>query len=188
MIENITFDKDLYLFELDDVLFPKRDYLVQVYYLFGSFYEFTEGQSNANDIAKFMTKIYDLHGEEHVLLATKMMFNINNQYDDNFYRLLANAQIPLKLEFTQQTKLLLDQLIDKKKKIAILTKGNPIEQLNKIKFIDWGSLDYLKDSIKIYFADELNFRAIDPIEYIAKEFNINSKQISYIEYEKQHLQ
>jgi len=27
-------DKKVYVFELDDVVFPKKDYLLQVYYLF----------------------------------------------------------------------------------------------------------------------------------------------------------
>jgi len=174
-------DKELYLFELDNVLFPKRDYMVQVFYLFGSFYEFTVGSYKANDIAQFMSKIYDIHGEEQVFSTTKIMFNIDDQYEENYNRLIANAQLLLKLEFTPQIKSILSELKSLNKKIAILTKGNPVEQLNKVKFLDWGLLDSLKESLKIYFIDELAFQSIQPLEFIAQEYEIPVEQIAYID-------
>ena len=180
MKDSITYDKEMYLFDLDNIIFPKRDYLVQVYYLFGSFYEFTEGKATANEIAQFMSKIYDHHGEEHVFGATKIMFDIDDKYEENFNRLLANAQLPMKLEVIPHFNELLLNLTENNKKIAILTKGNPIEQLNKIRFIDWESINLKKESLKIYFVDELEFRSLDPIEFIATEHGMESNQINYI--------
>lgn len=182
MIDYTTFDKELYLFELDNVIFRKRDYLVQVYYLFGSFYEFTEGKSNANEIAQFMSKIYDHHGEEQVFLATKTMFDIDDKYEDNFLRLRANAQLPIKLDINPELRDFISQLKENNKKIAILTKGNPIEQLNKVRFIDWESINLDKESLKLYFVDELEFRSIEPLEFIAQEYNLDAKKIRYINY------
>lgn len=182
MLGNINLEKCLFLFEIDNVLIQKRDYLVQVYYLFGSFYEYTEGTHTANTIAQFMTKIYDVHGEDAVFSATKTMFNIDEKYEINYNRLLANAQIPIKLDLRDSTKQLLNKLIKGKKNIAILTKGNPIEQLNKIKFINWGDLSDIKNILKIYFKDELDFRGIEPIEFISKEFEIDQSDVEYINY------
>lgn len=181
MLEEITLEKDLYLFELDDVLFPKRDYLVQVYYLFASFYEFSEGlDTKANEIAQFMAKVYDIHGEGQVFIATKTLFNIDDKYEENFNRLMANAQLPLKLELTQEKQLLLRKLHEKGTRIAILTKGNPVEQLNKVKFIEWGPLSFLKPSLKIFFVDELEYKLINPLAYIAEEYNLEIDQIVHI--------
>lgn len=179
-LAKLKLDKDLYLFELDDVLFPRRDYIIQVYYLFSSFYEFTEGTVEANTMAQFMAKIYDLHGESEVYLATKTMFNIDDKYEENFHRLIANAQIPLKLELSLQVRDLLLDLTNSTKQIAILTKGNPTEQLNKLRFIDWGPFDKLKESLKVYFVDELEFRNLDPLAFIAKEYNLEIHNITYI--------
>lgn len=178
--EEIAFDKELYLFEIDNVLIAKRDYFVQVFYLFGSFIEFNEATVNANEIATFMAKIYDLHGEEHVLLSTKVMFNLDDRYDDNYYRLVANAQLPLKLTIFPEIELNLQKLKELGKEIAILTKGNPVEQLNKLRFIEWGGLGSLKNSLKVFFADELAFRSLNSLDYIASEYNLKNDKIIYL--------
>lgn len=35
-------DKQIVIFELDNVLYPEKDYLLQVYYLFAQFIEYSE--------------------------------------------------------------------------------------------------------------------------------------------------
>src|SRR5690606_3170194 len=68
--EAFSFDKSVYVFEIDDVLYPKRDYLLQVYYLFSNFVEYTEGQSLATEIVDFMKAAFDTEGEKVVLPKT----------------------------------------------------------------------------------------------------------------------
>lgn len=181
-IIDLGFDKEVYAFELDDVLFPKQDYLLQVYYLFGSFYEFTEGTVKANDLALFMKKVFLIHGENEVFNATKEVFGIDEKYRENFERLRANAQIPLRLELFTDVRNFIINLLEKGKKVVILTKGNPVEQLNKLKFIDWGEdLIGKRDAIKIYFVDELRHRQMDPIEYLVDEYNVSREQVVLID-------
>lgn len=180
MLDKITLDKAVYAFELDDVLFPRQDYLLQVYYLFGSFYEFTEGSVKANDLANFMKKVYLYHGEEKVFDATKEVFGIDDKYHENLERLRANAQIPLRLELFDEATILLQKLFEAHKNVAILTKGNPVEQLNKLKFLNWDILGEYKDLIKIYFVDELRHQKIDVIPYLAEEFDVSLDQICVI--------
>lgn len=177
----IPLDKEVYAFELDDVLFPKQDYLLQVYYLFGSFYEFTEGTVQANELAQFMKKVYLYHGEDKVFDAAKELFGIDEKYRENLERLKANAQIPLKLELFEDKKELLRKLFDSEKSVAILTKGNPVEQLNKLKFFEWGELDNYKHLVRVYFVDELRHQEIDVIAYLAEEFNVSKESVLAIE-------
>lgn len=179
-IADIALDKALYAFELDDVLFPKQDYLLQVYYLFGSFYEFTEGTVKANDLANFMKKVYLFHSEEKVFDAAKEVFGIDEKYRENLERLMANAQLPLRLELFDNAKTLLKQLFESEKTVVILTKGNPVGQLNKLKFLNWDILNNYKDLIKIYFVDELLHQKIDIIPYLAESFDVNLDQICVI--------
>lgn len=181
MLSDIPQDKSLFLFELDDVLFSKRDYLLQVYYLFGSFYEFTEASVQAAEMAEFMKKIYDHHGETAVFPATQLMFGIDEKYEDNLHRLKANAQLPLKLLIAESVAALLMKLMEDGKQIAILTKGNPVEQLNKLKFLDWGIADKVKDKLKVYFVDELEFKSFNPIDYIASEYDVEKDQIFIVD-------
>lgn len=179
-IADIPLDKDVYCFELDDVLYPKKDYLLQVYYLFSNFIAFTEGLPSAQDMTEFMKNTYLNQGEDQVLPLLQETFGIGENYKENFRRLQANAQLPLKLVLFGEIETLLLSLHDKQKKIAILTKGNPVEQLNKLKHIDWGKFDKYKNLLKVYFIDELRFRNIDPIAYIAADFGVPKSQINVI--------
>ncbi len=179
-LSELALDRSLYLFELDDVLFSKREYLLQVYYLFGSFYEFTEGTVKASEMAEFMKKVYDHHGEAAVFPATQTLYGIDSKYEDNFNRLIANAQIPLRLLIPDPVTELLSRLVEGQKQIAILTKGNPVEQLNKLRFIAWGEADKVKESLKVYFVDELEFKSFNPIDYIAEEYRLPKDQILII--------
>lgn len=180
MLERISEDKTIYCFELDDVLFPRRDYLLQVYYLFANFVAFTEGLSSADDMTKFMKNTYVHQGEEKVFALTKEIFGLLESYEDNFKRLQANAQLPLKLLLFEEAERMLCSLCQSGKKITILTKGNPVEQLNKLKHIDWGEFEEYKNSLKVYFIDELKFRNIDPIEFIADDFGVPTSQVYII--------
>lgn len=175
--EQMPMDKAVYCFELDDVLFSRRDYLLQVYYLFANFAAFTEGLATAKDMTVFMKNAYLHQGEEKVFELTKETFGLKDSYDDNFKRLQANAQLPLKLLLYAEAESFLLSLYQSGKKIAILTKGNPVEQLNKLKHIDWGKFEEYKNTLKVYFIDELRFRNIDPVEFIADDFEVPTSQI-----------
>lgn len=176
-LKNIPTDRKLYAFELDDILYPYQDYILQIYYLFGSFYEFTEGTVKANDLAHFMKKVYMHHGEDMVFDAAKEVYGIDEKYKENLERLKANGILPLRLELYEEAKQLLLSLLEKGKQICVLTKGNPVEQLNKLKFFEWGALEQYRKSIKIYFVDELLHQQIDIIPYLAEEFTVNEEDI-----------
>ncbi|MGJ1384572.1 HAD hydrolase-like protein [Sphingobacterium spiritivorum] len=171
-------DKNVFLFELDDILYPKKDYILQVYYLFSNFIEFTETTPDSKSLLAFMQKQYEEYGEDGMFDKIKEQFGLAEQYREKFGRIHVQAHLPLKLLLFPETTQLLHDLQDAGKNVAILTKGNPLEQLNKLKHIDWQGLD---KGMKVYFIDELNFRNIDPISYIADEFRIQPEEIAIIE-------
>lgn len=179
-VDKIPLDKVVYCFELDDVLYPKKDYLLQVYYLFANFVAFTEGIPLAEEMTEFMKNTYTHQGEEQVFPLTKETFGLKDSHAESFQRLQANAQLPLKLLLFAEVERLLLSLYQNGKKITILTKGNPVEQLNKLKHMDWGAFEGYKNLLKVYFIDELQFRNIDPIAYIAQDFGVSTPQIYVI--------
>ncbi len=180
-LQTIPLDKEVYCFELDDVLYPRQDYLFQVYYLFAQFVEFSEGFPSTHDLAVFMRDTYLHQGEQHVLPLVQQTFGVDNKYSENLERLKANAHLPLKLLLFKEVEDFLSLLFAKGKKITILTRGNPVEQLNKIKHIDWGTLESHKNSLRVYFIDELEYRNYVPSRYIANEFEIDTKEIYFID-------
>jgi len=177
-ISQIPQDKKLYLFEVDDVLFPKKDYLLQIYYLFAQFVEFTESRAVATEMVNYMKETYEERGEDGIYESTAKKFQFTTDYSENFERLMVNAHLPLKLLLFNEIKLLFASIIERGSKIAILTKGNPALQLNKLKHIDWQGFDR---NVKIYFVDELSFRNIQPFSYIASENHITESDLIFIE-------
>lgn len=144
-------DKQLVIFELDDVLFPEKDYLLQVYYLFAQFIEYTE-QKNAQPILEFMRNEYEHNGAEKLFEKTANQFGIDTKYEYNFNLLHQNARLPLKLLLYKNMLEFMQTLVVDRKKIVMVTAGNPEQQLNKIKQTEWNGLEQY---LTVYFVEEL---------------------------------
>lgn len=144
--------KKAFIFELDDVLFPKKDYLLQVYYLFANFIEFTETVPPAKDLTEFFKTAYEHHGEAGLFDRAREAFGLDEKYRENFSKLHYTARLPLKLlMYDQMLKLLQDIVVDRKQ-LFVVTNGNPEEQLNKIRQMEWNGLEKY---LTVYFADEI---------------------------------
>lgn len=170
--KNMDRNKSVYLFEIDEVLYPLRDYLLQVYYLFSNFVEYTEGRPIAKELLEFMKNTFEEKGATAVIPETLTQFQLSDSYVENFERLRANAHLPLKLFLKDETKQLLLSLFKDDKQVGILTDGNPVEQLNKLKHVDWQELSSFLPSLKVFFTTELLFRNINPIDYLVQEYHV----------------
>lgn len=173
---NITNDKQVYAFELDNIIYPKQDYDLQVYYLFASFIEFTETFPPQAELIAFSKTAYEQHGAEGMFQRFQDAFGIPEKYGEQLQYLYANAQLPLPLLIYPEMEQLLKELVAAGKQICILTAGNPIEKLNKIKHIQWNGL---QQSLKVYFLDELKFRELEPLSFLSESYEVNSDQIAY---------
>jgi HAD superfamily hydrolase (TIGR01509 family) len=170
--------KTAFIFELDDVLYPEKDYLYQVYYLFANLIEYTE-LFDAKAILGLMTATYEAGGKHQVFDRVKEKFNIDEKYRQSFENLLVTAKLPLKLLlFKNMLELLQDIVIDRKK-IFIVTNGKPGQQLNKIKQTEWHGLETY---LTCYFADEVAPKPEpDVIHLLLKEHNLQRRDIVMIE-------
>lgn len=144
--------KKAYIFELDNVLYPEKDYLLQVYYLFANFIEFTETVPTGIELTRFLKNVYDLHGADLIFDKAKETFNLDEKYRLNFEQLHYTARLPLKLLMYEHMLTLLQQIVIERKQIFIVTNGNQEVQLNKIKQIEWHGLETY---LTVYFADEI---------------------------------
>src|SRR5882762_7081357 len=114
--------KDAFIFELDDVLYPEKDYLYQVYYLFTGFLEYTE-LLDAKEATAFMINSYISEGRDAVFDCLKKKFNLDEKYSHNFNHLNITAKLPLKLLLDQSMLNLLQEIVIDRKKIFIVTNG-----------------------------------------------------------------
>src|ERR1700712_4271418 len=102
--------KTAFIFELDNVLYPEKDYLFQVYYLFTSFLEYTE-LVDAKEATDLMVNTYITDGKEAVFNALVSKYVIAGNYRDNFENLCITAKLPLKLLLYQSMLNLLQDIV-----------------------------------------------------------------------------
>jgi len=158
-------NKKAIVFALDDVLYPEKDYLLQVYYLFSEFMAYTE-QMDAAQLIAFMQAEFFTNGSADIFEKTAAKFGIPDKYRDNFKLLHQNARLPLKLLLYQQVLSLLQNLVIDRKEIFILVDGDPVEQLNKIKQMEWHGLE---GHLKVYFSAEFEAKpSVASIDYISE--------------------
>lgn len=170
--------KNAFIFELDDVLFPKQDYMIQVYFLFANLLEYAEQKPTSSELSEFLKRTYLTEGEKDIFEKASKRFTIDKKHEESFKSLHVTAKLPLKLLLYKQMLNLLTYLVGEEKSIFILTKGNPLMQFNKIKQIEWNGLDQF---IKVYFADEIAVKSeLDPLEYILRENNISPNEVLFI--------
>lgn len=169
--------KTAFIFELDNVLYPEKDYLFQVYYLFASAIEYTD-LVDAKATTDLMVATYLEEGSEVVFDRVKEKLGINEKYRASLEHLLLNAKLPLKLLIYKNVLDLLQEIVVDRKKIFIVTNGNPQQQLNKIKQVEWNGLE---PYLTCYFTQESRPKPeTDAIELLIKEHNLNRRDIMMV--------
>ena len=169
--------KTAFIFELDDVLFPAKDYLYQVYYLFANMLEFTD-LIDAKQATDLMINTYITKGSANVFDRLKEKLGINEKYRSNLTQLLITAKLPLKLLLYKNMLNLLQEIVIDRKKLFIVTKGDPAQQLNKIKHTEWNGLEKY---LVVYFANEINQKPeTDVLDMLIKDHNLQRRELLMI--------
>jgi len=174
---NIPTEKKALVFALDDVLFPKKDYLLQVYYLFAHLLEYTETVPPANELTEFLKSAYTRHGEAGLFERAAEVFGIDEKYRDHFKRLHLTAKLPLKLWLYPPVKDIMQTAHESGRQVFILTGGNPALQLNKLRHMEWEGLDRV---VKVYFEEELISQQKEPIAHLLAENGLAVADVLYI--------
>lgn len=166
-----------YIFDLDNVIYPEKDYLFQVYYLFASFIEYTE-LYDAKVLTDLMVETYQKDGKEKVFDVVQQKFAIDEKYRDNFERLMLTAKLPLKLLVYQKVLDLFQDIVVDRKRIFIVTNGNPHQQLNKIRYTEWHGLEAY---LTCYFAEETTpMPEPDVLHLLLKEHQLERREVMMI--------
>lgn len=166
-----------FIFELDDVLYPQRDYLLQVYYLFAQFMEYTE-QYSASAMLDFMKECCQENGPDQLFEKTAARFDIPDKYRTNFDLLHQNARLPLKLLLYDVLLKFLQEIVLERKQIILFTQGDPLQQLNKIRQTEWNGLE---SYLTVYFAEEIGRKpSYAGTDFIAEKHALNKDDLLMI--------
>lgn len=174
---DIDAGKKALLFEVDDVLFPKKDYLLQVYYLFAHLLEYTETVPPAAELTGFLKTAYEEHGETGLFDRAAEAFAIDKKYRVQFEGMHKTARLPAKLLLYQAMLDLMREAYQDGKQLLVFTAGDPVVQLNKLRHIEWNGMDKV---IKVYFREELRAKGHDPFDYLLGQHGLQAGDVLYI--------
>lgn len=170
-------DHDVFLFELDNVVFPEKDYQLQVYYLFAQFIEYGE-QIDAQGIISFMSETYLKDGEALIFEKTASKFSLPEKYKVNFELLQQNARLPLKLLLYAPVLSLMQEVVKAGKKLFLLAEGDPLKQLNKIRQTEWNGVEKF---LTVYFTQETgNGSMADALKEVTIKHELDPKKALFL--------
>lgn len=176
-VTKLIAQKKVLIFDLEDVLFPVKDFVLQVYYMFAQFVEYAEAKPIAKEMTDWMASVFEEEGEEGMFLKVANRFDLSMEYEESFDRLHHKVQLPLKLVVEPKMLKMIHAAHAEGKNILILTAGDPLMQLNKIKQVEW---EGLQSVLQLYFEDELRFKNYKPFEFIAEELQLPTADFLYI--------
>ncbi|ADY52300.1 hypothetical protein Pedsa_1743 [Pseudopedobacter saltans DSM 12145] len=174
---NLPEGKNAVIFELDDVLFPERDYDLQFFYLFANFLEYVEQFPPAQDLISFMSKRYEVHGKDNMFEELSGTFGVDPKYRENYQRLYENAKLPLKLLLYKEALEFMQELVTNRKQLFILTKGNPKTQFNKITQVEWNGLEKY---LKVYYVDEFEGDFHKALTVLIAQNNLQKSELTIV--------
>jgi FMN phosphatase YigB (HAD superfamily) len=170
--------KKAFIFELDDVLYPAKDYYFQIYYLFANLLEYTELNSAAKT-TDLMINTYTQKGEGEVFNTIAAELNVDEKYRQNLEIMLLTSRLPLKLLLYKNMLSFMQEVVLDRKKLFIVTNGNPQQQLNKLRQVEWHGLE---PYLTCYFADEsIPKPEPDVLHLLMKEHNLERRDLIMIE-------
>ncbi|MBB5394662.1 HAD family hydrolase [Mucilaginibacter sp. AK015] len=170
--------KKAFIFELDDVLYPAKDYYYQIYYLFANLLEYTELNSAATT-TELMINTYNEKGEGEVFDEIAARLNIDKKYRKNLEIMLLTSRLPLKLLLYKNMLSFMQEVVLDRKKLFIVTNGAAQQQLNKLRQIEWHGLE---PYLTCYFTEEsVPKPEPDVLHLLMKEHNLERRDLIMIE-------
>lgn len=175
--EQYISSKKAFVFGFDNVLYPEKDYLLQVYYLFSEFMAYSL-QLDSKEVIAFMQEAFAKQGPTAMFNQTAEKFDIPEKYAENFALLHQNARLPLKLLLFQQVLSFLQEIVVERKEIYLLVDGDPVAQLNKIKQVEWHGLE---PYLKVYFTQEIEVEpSVKSLQTLIDQHQLNKEEVLMI--------
>lgn len=170
-------ENEAFIFQFDNVVYPEKDFLLQVYYLFAQFIEYGE-QIDAQPIIRFMEESYLSEGDEGIFERTAAQFGLSEKYKLNFEMLLQSARLPLKLLLYAPVLAMMKDILNQGKKLFLLADGIPQQQLNKIKQTEWNGVEQY---LTVFFTDEIaNGSVSAAVDQIIVEYDLEATKLLLI--------
>jgi HAD superfamily hydrolase (TIGR01549 family) len=133
-------------------MYNEEDYLFQGYAAISKFLADISDDVSESEIFGELKSRFLCEGRTGLFDKVLLKFKFDGNLIKECVRILHSFSVEKKLTLRMDVKILLERLIEQKKRIFILTNGNRTQQENKINSIDWGKLI---DNIRIIYASDV---------------------------------
>ena len=145
---NLVIDRfNYFLFDLDNTLYPEIKYLDEAYLNISKFLE-NKTSIKSENIYEFLISRFKNKGRCNLFNEMFYHFKIDSIFLDDILTVLRNYKTQNKISLYPNYYDILPIIINNSKKVFVITNGNVIQQKNKVKNIEWNSID--KDLTFIY--------------------------------------
>jgi HAD superfamily hydrolase (TIGR01549 family) len=142
----------LFIFDLDNTIYNEEDYLFQAYKAISQKLEEFTNRHNKNDLFVLIMDIYRKKGREKLFDKFLAGSGLDSGYLPVCLKILRTFNPDKQIEINPKMEKILWSLLEKQKQIFVLTNGNPDQQRNKIRNIQWKGID---EKITFIFANEI---------------------------------
>ncbi|MBL0310659.1 MAG: HAD family hydrolase [Bacteroidetes bacterium] len=160
---------DFFLLDLDNTLYDEKQYLYPVYQAISK--RMAKAYSlNETEMTDFFLDTFEKEGRGSLFNKLCEQFHIPEQEISGMLITMREIILVEKIQLNPVGKLVLDLLVEERKKIFIVTNGNVAQQKNKVSLIDWGeSFSYLNFVYANLYQSKPNRASFD---FLQKEFSV----------------
>lgn len=168
----------LFIFDLDNTIYNEEDYLFQAYSAICDRFAGMAHRYDKNSLFSLMMKIYRKEGRDNLFDKFLSRTGIGEGYLEECLKILRTFSPEKQIEIYPKSEKILRFLIEKGKKVYVLTNGNPAQQKNKIKNLLWNGLD---EKITFIMANEIEPKpSAAGIEHILKIAGIKKDKTVFV--------
>jgi HAD superfamily hydrolase (TIGR01549 family) len=168
----------LFIFDLDNTIYNEEDYLFQAYSAICDRFEGMVQGHDKKSLFGLMMQIYRMEGRDNLFDKFLTRAGIGEGYLEECLKILRTFSPEKQIEMYPKSEKILRFLIEKEKKIYVLTNGNSGQQKNKIRNLHWKGLD---EKITFIMANEIEPKPSPAgIEHILKTAGIEKNSTVFV--------
>ena len=141
---------DYFIFDLDDTIYAEKDYLFQQYARIAAYIE-SKYAYPSPIIKSWLEHRFLTKGRDRLFDELITHYSLSQSDFSQFLLILRTEKLPEKLKVFPKIKTFFELLIERKKKIFVITNGNVDQQKNKISHLDW---EGMLEKINFIYANE----------------------------------
>lgn len=163
---------DYFLFDLDNTLYSEIRYLDEAYLNISQFLE-TKTKIKSHRLYDFLLLSFKEKGRTNLFNDMFAHFEIDSKHLKDILKIMRTFKSQKKIPLYSKMYQILPEIINTSKQVFVVTNGNVIQQNNKVKNIEWKSLE--KELIFIFANEYERKPSRESFSFIKEKYLIKEK-------------